>query len=116
MKEFQIRDNEAGQRFDKYLSKLLRNAPKSFFYKMLRKKNITLNGKKATGNEKLEAGDTIKLFLSDETFDKKNFSEHSEEAWTDTCQISVRLHCHESETPSFPVPLSFRHRSPGSCV
>ena len=42
MKEFQIRDNEAGQRFDKYLSKLLRNAPKSFFYKMLRKKNITL--------------------------------------------------------------------------
>lgn len=70
MKEFQIRDNEAGQRFDKYLSKLLRNAPKSFFYKMLRKKNITLNGKKATGNEKLEAGDQVKLFLSDETFDK----------------------------------------------
>ena len=70
MKEFQIRDNEAGQRFDKYLSKLLRNAPKSFFYKMLRKKNITLNGKKATGNEKLEAGDQVKSFLSDETFDK----------------------------------------------
>lgn len=70
MKELQIRDNEAGQRFDKYLSKLLRNAPKSFFYKMLRKKNITLNGKKATGNEKLEAGDQVKLFLSDETFDK----------------------------------------------
>ena len=70
MKEFQIRDNEAGQRFDKYLSKLLRNAPKSFFYKMLRKKNITLNGKKATGNEKLEAGDQVRLFLSDETFDK----------------------------------------------
>lgn len=70
MKEFQIRDNEAGQRFDKYLSKLLRNAPKSFFYKMLRKKNITLNGKKATGNEKLEARDQVKLFLSDETFDK----------------------------------------------
>ena len=44
MKEFQITENEAGQRFDKYLAKLLRNAPKSFFYKMLRKKNITLNG------------------------------------------------------------------------
>ena len=46
MKEFQITENEAGQRFDKYLAKLLRNAPKSFFYKMLRKKNITLNGRK----------------------------------------------------------------------
>ena len=51
---------------------------KVFFYKMLRKKNITLNGKKATGNEKLEAGDTVKLFLSDETFDK--FSEQKQAA------------------------------------
>ena len=53
MKEFIINENEAGQRFDKYLGKLLREAPKSFFYKMLRKKNITLNGGRATGNEKL---------------------------------------------------------------
>ena len=44
MKEFIINENEAGQRFDKYLAKLLKEAPKSFFYKMLRKKNITLNG------------------------------------------------------------------------
>ena len=70
MKEFIINENEAGQRFDKYLGKLLRDAPKSFFYKMLRKKNITLNGSKATGNEKLATGDHIKLFLSDDTFDK----------------------------------------------
>lgn len=47
MKEFIIEENEAGQRFDKYLAKLLKEAPKSFFYKMLRKKNITLNGKKS---------------------------------------------------------------------
>lgn len=70
MKEFSINTNEAGQRFDKYLSKLLRNAPKSFLYKMLRKKNIVLNGKKATGNEKLNSGDVIRLFLSDDTFEK----------------------------------------------
>ena len=56
MREFKINENEAGQRFDKYLKKLLGNAPGSFIYKMLRKKNIVLNGKKATGNEKLEAG------------------------------------------------------------
>lgn len=70
MKQFIIENNEAGQRFDKYLAKLLENAPKSFFYKMMRKKNITLNGKKATGSEKLCEGDTVKLFLSDETFEK----------------------------------------------
>lgn len=68
MKQFIINNNEAGQRFDKYLAKLLREAPKSFLYKMLRKKNITLNGKKATGNEKLNTGDDIKVFLSDETY------------------------------------------------
>ena len=52
MKEFIINENEAGQRFDKYLGKLLREAPKSFFYKMLRKKNITLNGGRARSEER----------------------------------------------------------------
>ena len=70
MKQFTIRPNESGQRFDKYLCKLLKEAPKSFLYKMLRKKNITLNNKKSTGNEKLKEGDEIKIFLSDETFEK----------------------------------------------
>lgn len=70
MKEFKIEENQAGQRFDKYLGKLLKEAPRGFFYKMLRKKNITLNGKKATGNEMLEKGDLIRLFISDETFEK----------------------------------------------
>lgn len=70
MREYQINSNEAGQRFDKYLKKLLCNAPGSFVYKMLRKKNIVLNGKKADGTEKLSVGDEVKLFLSDETFEK----------------------------------------------
>ena len=51
MKEIIIKKNEAGQRFDKFLAKYMNQAPKSFFYKMLRKKNITLNGGRATGNK-----------------------------------------------------------------
>ena len=70
MKTFIIKENEAGQRFDKYLKKLLKEAPSSFVYKMLRKKNIVLNGKKADGSEKLNARDEVKLFLADETYDK----------------------------------------------
>lgn len=70
MQEIIVTANEAGQRFDKLLAKYLNEAPKSFLYKMLRKKNIVLNGKKATGNEKLQVGDQIKLFLSDETIEK----------------------------------------------
>ena len=48
MKEIIISQNEAGQRLDKFLKKYLAKAPGSFLYKMLRKKNIVLNGKKAT--------------------------------------------------------------------
>lgn len=70
MVELTINKNEAGQRFDKYLLKYLNNAPKSFVYKMLRKKNIILNGKKADGSEKLQSGDSVKLFLADETLEK----------------------------------------------
>ena len=69
MRELVISKYEAGQRFDKFLAKYMELAPKSFFYKMMRKKNITLNGKKAAGNEKLEKGDTVKLFLSEETIE-----------------------------------------------
>ena len=79
MREFQINGNEAGQRFDKYLKKLLAQAPSGFIYKMLRKKNITLNGKKASGAEQLSVGDDVMLFLSEETFlkfaEKQKFSE-----------------------------------------
>lgn len=67
MQEITIGKNEAGQRLDKFLAKYMNLAPKSFFYKMMRKKNITLNGKKCEGAEKLNEGDLVKLFLSDET-------------------------------------------------
>lgn len=69
MKSFLVSQNEAGQRLDKLLSKYMDTAPKSFFYKMLRKKNITLNGKKAEGSEKVAEGDEIRLFLADETIE-----------------------------------------------
>lgn len=65
MKEFSISSKEAGQRMDKYLFKVLNQASKGFVYKMLRKKNIVLNNKKATGQEVLKAEDQIKIYLSD---------------------------------------------------
>ena len=72
MQSIVIGANEAGQRFDKFLHKYLPEAPNSFLYKMLRKKNITLNGKKAGGKEILEIQDEVAFFLSDETLQKFN--------------------------------------------
>ncbi|MCR5195753.1 MAG: RluA family pseudouridine synthase [Pseudobutyrivibrio sp.] len=70
MKELIINENDSNQRFDKYLKRVLSEASTSFIYKMLRKKNITLNDKKADGAEKLNTDDIVKIWFSDETFDK----------------------------------------------
>lgn len=70
MRLLTVHKNDENQRLDKYLKKYLKEAPGSFIYKMLRKKNIVLNGKKADGTEKLTAGDEIKLFFAEETLEK----------------------------------------------
>lgn len=67
MKTIEVGKNEEGQRLTRVLSKYLRTAPDSFLYRMLRKKNIVLNDKRATGKERLILGDIIKIYLSDDT-------------------------------------------------
>lgn len=68
MQEIIIGPNQAGQRFDKFLHKYLPEAGNSFLYKMLRKKNITLNGRKAEGKELLCQGDVVRMFFAEDTF------------------------------------------------
>ncbi len=92
MKEIIIDDANSNQRFDKYLKRVLSNASTSFIYKMLRKKNITLNDKKADGSEKLNTGDNIKIWFSDETFEK--MSNNTE---TDSVFTSLSLVNHDIE-------------------
>ena len=70
MKEIVIGSNESDKRLDGFLKSYLPNASMGFIYKMLRKKNITLNGKKASGTEKLASNDVICIFFADETLDK----------------------------------------------
>lgn len=65
-----ITEREAGQRFDKYLHKLLPNAGNGFLYKMLRKKNIVLNEKRADGSEKIVCGDVVDIYFAEETLQK----------------------------------------------
>lgn len=67
MKQIMITENNENQRLDKFLMKYMNQSSKGFIYKMLRKKRIKYNGKKAQGNEKLVNGDRIQLYLSDET-------------------------------------------------
>lgn len=79
MKDYIITSRQAGQRLDKFLMKVLKNAPSGFIHKMLRKKNITLNGRRADGSEKLCGEDHVRFWLSDETFEKFSGTSGSEE-------------------------------------
>ena len=74
MKEITITSLEEGQRLDRVLGRYLAKASTGFIYKMLRKKNITLNGKKAEGKEKLSRGDVIRLYFAEETLEKFTIS------------------------------------------
>ncbi len=70
MREIIIDKNESNQRLDRFLKKYLANATQGFIYKMLRKKNIKLNGSKANPEDIIVEGDLVQLYLSDETLDK----------------------------------------------
>lgn len=70
MREITAGTNEAGMRLDHFAGKYLNQAPSGFIYKMLRKKNITLNEHKASGSEKLVPGDRVRFWLSEETIEK----------------------------------------------
>jgi len=70
MREVIIEIRHAGQRLDRFLGRYLPGAPGGLLHKMLRKKNITLNDKKADGSERLQAGDKVALFFSGETLEK----------------------------------------------
>lgn len=63
MIEIKIGENEENQRLDKFLRKYFPNAPLSYIYRMIRKKNIKLNGKKATNDTILKKGDIINLYI-----------------------------------------------------
>ncbi len=70
MKEFVIGQNDAGQRLDKFLIKLMKTAPKSMIYKWIRKKRVKVNGKKQDVNYFLCEGDILELYINDEFFDE----------------------------------------------
>ncbi len=70
MKEILITKKEEGERLDRLLRHYLPAAGSGFFYRMIRKKNITVNRARAEAAQHLQAGDRIQLWLSDETLQK----------------------------------------------
>ena len=70
MKEITIRDNDAGQRLDRFVGKTVPLLPESLLQKYIRLKRIKCNGKGAKRDTRLEKGDVVQLYINDEFFEK----------------------------------------------
>ncbi|NMA93862.1 MAG: RluA family pseudouridine synthase [Clostridiales bacterium] len=65
MREIIIAVNDANQRLDRFLRKYMPKAPLSRIYKAIRKE-IKLNGKRASEASMLAEGDVLRIFMTDE--------------------------------------------------
>ncbi len=70
MKKIIIGKNDSGQRLDKFLAKLLKDAPMGMIYKWIRKKRVKVGGKKQEISYMLKNGDVLELYINDEFFDE----------------------------------------------
>ncbi len=69
LRELNVGKNEGNQRVDKFLRKYLPKASLGFIYKMIRKKNIKVNGSKIDNDYILKDGDLVQLYLSEDTIE-----------------------------------------------
>lgn len=76
MREIVITSNDAGRRLDRFLRKYLPGASLGEIYKMIRK-DVKVDGKRAAESYILCEGDTLRLYLSDEVFEKVSGSQGS---------------------------------------
>ena len=66
MKKFVINDNDSGQRIDKFVTKALPDLPKSMMYRLIRKKDIKINGKRCDIASRLNTGDIVTIYVKDD--------------------------------------------------
>ena len=78
MRDINITDNEAGQRLDRFLRKLLKETSLTEIYKCIRKGTVKVNNKKAKENYMLQIGDVVSLYIEDTNY-QKTYNESFEE-------------------------------------
>lgn len=72
LKSFTISRNDAGQRFDKFITKTAPLLPPPLMYKYIRTKRIKINGKRSLISTRLNVGDVVDMYISDEFFEPEN--------------------------------------------
>ncbi len=67
---YTVTDNDCNQRIDKFLKRMLKEAPVSFLYKMFRQKDVKVNGKRAKIDYILKTGDVVDIYLKEELLEQ----------------------------------------------
>ncbi|NLD88099.1 MAG: RluA family pseudouridine synthase [Clostridiales bacterium] len=70
MREFIINKNDASLRVDVFLRKAVPRLPGSLAQKLIRKKDIKLNGKRCDGSDRLSEGDILRVYAPDKYFEE----------------------------------------------
>ena len=70
MKELTVKENDAGQRLDRFVAKALPLLPPALMQKYIRLKRIKVNGKGSQRDVRLAEGDILQLYINDEFFDQ----------------------------------------------
>ena len=68
MREFIINSSENGLTLEKYVFKVLKTAPKSFVYKLFRKKDVKVNGHHQDNKYRLSTDDVVAIYATDQQF------------------------------------------------
>lgn len=70
MQKFIVTNSESGQYLEKYIRKVLSDAPLSFIYKLFRKKDIKVNGHWQKEKYLLNEKDEVSIFITDSQLDE----------------------------------------------
>ena len=113
MREILVSQNEKEQKLLKLLQKYFKGQSDSFLFKMLRKKNILLNGKKAGGKEILQLGDKVQLYFSEESLAKLLQTKGTvEEIWNQKWKSNILYE--DSHCILFNKPVGLLSENDGS--
>lgn len=61
VRQAEVSPDEAGLRLDKYLAKALPQVPLTHVFRLIRKGEVRVNGKRATGSLRLQVGDIVRV-------------------------------------------------------
>jgi len=71
IKTIKINKNDAGQRADKFITKMFPQLPQSMMYKAFRQKDIKIGGKRCDISTRLCEGDILTIYIKDELLEER---------------------------------------------